>query len=316
MSRRSRRSSRGKTIFLTIFAIVAALVVIAAGVGAKLYFDLSGSIKQTYESVERKNEETKKRQQPVDLNKKEPFSVLLLGIDTGDLGRTEQGRSDTLMVATVNPNDNKTTLVSIPRDTYVDIVGYGTQDKINHAYAFGGAAMSMDTVEKYLDIPIDHYVSINMMGIKELVDALGGVDVNNDLEFESRGEHYDFGPIHLNGDRALTYLRMRYEDPRGDYGRQLRQRAVVEAVVKKVLTLDGVTQYRNILDAMEGNMKTDMNFNDMQKIALDYRGAFTTIDQLQMQGDGFMQDGVSYQRVSEDELSSVQNKLKKQLDTK
>lgn len=316
MSRRSRRSSTGKKVFLTIFAIVAALVVIAAGVGAKLYFDLSGSIKQTYESVERKNEETKKRQQPVDLNKKEPFSVLLLGIDTGDLGRTEQGRSDTLMVATVNPTDNKTTLVSIPRDTYVDIVGYGTKDKINHAYAFGGAAMSMDTVEKYLDIPIDHYVSINMMGIKELVDALGGVDVNNDLEFESRGEHYAFGPIHLEGERVLTYLRMRYEDPRGDYGRQLRQRAVVEAVVKKVLTLDGVTQYRNILDAMEGNMKTDMNFNDMQKIALDYRSAFTTIDQLQMQGDGFMQDGVSYQRVSDEELQAVQNKLKKQLNTK
>lgn len=316
MSRRSRRSSRGKKVFLTIFTIVAALVVIAAGVGAKLYFDLSGSIKQTYEAVERKNTETKKRQQPVDLNKKEPFSVLLLGIDTGDLGRTEQGRSDTLMVATVNPNDNKTTLVSVPRDTYVDIVGYGTKDKINHAYAFGGAAMSMDTVEKYLDIPIDHYVSINMMGIKELVDALGGVDVNNDLEFESRGEHYAFGPIHLEGERVLTYLRMRYEDPRGDYGRQLRQRAVVEAVVKKVLTLDGVTQYRNILDAMEGNMKTDMNFNDMQKIALDYRSAFTTIDQLQMQGDGFMQDGVSYQRVSDEELQAVQNKLKKQLNTK
>lgn len=316
MSRRSRRSSRGKKVFLTIFAIVAALVVIAAGVGAKLYFDLSGSIKQTYEAVERKNTETKKRQQPVDLNKKEPFSVLLLGIDTGDLGRTEQGRSDTLMVATVNPNDNKTTLVSIPRDTYVDIVGYGTQDKINHAYAFGGAAMSMDTVEKYLDIPIDHYVSINMMGIKELVDALGGVDVNNDLEFESRGEHYAFGPIHLEGERVLTYLRMRYEDPRGDYGRQLRQRSVVEAIVKKAVSLDGITQYRNLLDAMEGNMKTDMSFDDMQKIALDYRSAFTTIDQLQMQGDGFMQDGVSYQRVSEDELQAVQKQLKKQLDTK
>lgn len=316
MSRRSRRSSRGKKVFLTIFAIVAALVVIAAGVGAKLYFDLSGSIKQTYEAVERKNTETKKRQQPVDLNKKEPFSVLLLGIDTGDLGRTEQGRSDTLMVATVNPNDNKTTLVSVPRDTYVDIVGYGTQDKINHAYAFGGAAMSMDTVEKYLDIPIDHYVSINMMGIKELVDALGGVDVNNDLEFESRGEHYAFGPIHLEGERVLTYLRMRYEDPRGDYGRQLRQRSVVEAIVKKAVSLDGITQYRNLLDAMEGNMKTDMSFDDMQKIALDYRSAFTTIDQLQMQGEGFMQDGVSYQRVSDEELQSVQNKLKKQLNTK
>jgi anionic cell wall polymer biosynthesis LytR-Cps2A-Psr (LCP) family protein len=155
-----------------------------------------------------------------------------------------------------------------------------------------------------------------MMGIKELVDAVGGVDVNNDLEFTQDGHQYAFGPIHLNGEEALGYIRMRYEDPRGDYGRQLRQRAIVEAVVKKVLTLDGVTQYRNILDAVEGNMKTDLSFSNMQKIALDYRGAFTTIDQLQMQGDGFMQDGISYQRVSENELNSVQNQLKKQLDTK
>ncbi|MCD5001684.1 LCP family protein [Enterococcus saccharolyticus] len=315
MARRRRKSSVGKKIFWTIFSIVVGLLVIGLGVGAKVYFDLSGSIKETYESVERNNETTK-RKAPIDLSQKQPFSVLLLGIDTGDLGRTEQGRSDTLMVATVNPETNKTTLVSIPRDTYVEIVGHGTQDKINHAYAFGGAAMAMDTVENYLDIPIDHYVSINMMGIKELVDAVGGVDVNNDLEFESRGEHFAFGPIHLEGERALTYLRMRYEDSRGDYGRQLRQRAVVEGIMNKALSLNGVTQYQGILNTMEGNMKTDMSFGDMQKIALDYRDAFSKMDQLQMTGEGFMQDGVSYQRVSEDELQKVQSTLKQQLDIK
>lgn len=315
MARRRRKSSVGKKIFWTIFSIVVGLLVIGLGVGAKVYFDLSGSIKETYESVERSNESTK-RKAPVDLSKNEPFSVLLLGIDTGDLGRTEQGRSDTLMVATVNPETNKTTLVSIPRDTYVEIVGHGTQDKINHAYAFGGAAMAMDTVENYLDIPIDHYVSINMMGIKELVDAVGGVDVNNDLEFEQSGNHYAFGPIHLNGEQALGYIRMRYEDSRGDYGRQLRQRTVVEGVMKKALSLDGVTQYQSILNSVEGNMKTDMSFGDMQKIALDYRSAFSKMDQLQMTGDGFMQDGVSYQRVSEDELQKIQSTLKQQLDIK
>lgn len=319
MSRRSRHNTRstGKKIFWIFFSIVVGLVLIGGAVAAKVYFDFSGSIKETYEAVERQNnEEETKREVPVDLDKKESFSVLLLGIDTGDLGRTEQGRSDTLMVATVNPETKKTTLVSIPRDTYLEIVGRGTQDKVNHAYAFGGAAMSMDTVEKFLDIPIDHYVSINMSGIKELVDALGGVEVNNDLEFTSRGEHYDFGPIHLEGDRALTYLRMRYEDPRGDYGRQLRQRSVVEAIAKKGLSLSGVSQYQNILGTLEGNMRTDMTFNDMQNIALNYRDAFGSIDSLQMQGTGFMQGGVSYQRVDEAELQSVQAELKKQLDIK
>lgn len=306
--------SKGKKIFLIIFGIVAVLVIGIVGVGAKLYMDLSGSIQKTYESVER-NQENEARETPLDLNKQEAFTVLLLGIDTGDLGRTDQGRSDALMVATVNPTDGQTTIVSIPRDTYVEIVGRGTEDKINHAYAFGGAAMSMDTVQKYLDIPVDHYVAMNMAGIKELVDAVGGVDVNNDLKFENQGYSFDIGKIHLDGDQALAYTRMRYDDPSGDYGRQGRQRNVVAAVAKKALSLEGVTQYQSVLTAVEGNMKTDMDFGTMQKIALDYRDAFGKIEQVQMQGDGFMQDGISYQRVSEDELARVQQILKEQLGT-
>ncbi|MEB6053363.1 LCP family protein [Enterococcus gallinarum] len=307
--------SKGKKIFLIIFGIVAVLVIGVVGIGAKLYMDLSSSIQKTYESVERKNQEEGKRETPVNLDEKDSFSVLLLGIDTGDLGRTDQGRSDAIMVATVNPTDGQTTIVSVPRDTYVDIVGHGTTDKINHAYAFGGAAMSMDTVQKFLDIPIDHYVAMNMAGIKELVDAVGGVDVNNDLKFENEGNTFDIGKIHLNGDQALSYTRMRYDDPNGDYGRQGRQRNVVAAVAKKALSLDGVSQYKEVLSAIEGNMKTDMDFGMMQKIALDYRDAFKKVEQVQMQGDGFMQDGISYQRVSGDELKRVQQILKEQLDT-
>lgn len=314
-SGKHKTKSAGKKIFWTFFSIVVGLVVIGVGIGAKVYFDLSGSIKETYESVERQNSGTQ-RETPVDLESQEPFSILLLGIDTGDLGRTEQGRSDTMMVATVNPKKQKTTLVSIPRDTYVEIVGHGTEDKINHAYAFGGAAMSMDTIENFLDIPIDHYVSINMAGIQELVDAVGGIDVNNDMEFTQDGHTFAFGPIHLNGEESLAYIRMRYEDPRGDYGRQLRQRSVVEAIVKQGLSLTGVTQYKSILDTLEGNMKTDMTFGDMQSVALNYRDAFSNFNSLQLQGDGFMQDGVSYQRVDETELQSVQAELKEQLKIK
>src|SRR5699024_8101426 len=186
----------------------------------------------------------------------------------------EQGRSDTVMVLTVNPANDKVTLVSIARDTYVDIIGYNKKDKINHAYAFGGAAMSMDTVSSYLNIPIDHYVSINMAGIKDLVDAVGGVDIENDLEFESRGEYYPIGKIHLNGERALTFLRMRYEDPQGDYGRQLRQRLVVEQIIKKGLSFSGITQYKNILNTIENNMQTDLNFEDIKDIILKYNNYF------------------------------------------
>lgn len=309
MAKRShKKTTGGKKILRAVLIVLLILVLAIVGIAVKVYLDVSGSVGDAYEKVDRDGSRN------IDFSKEEPFSILLLGIDTGDLGRDEQGRSDTVMVATVNPKENKSTLVSIPRDTYVDIVGKGKQDKINHAYAFGGASMAMDTVSEFLDIPMDHYVSINMKGIQELVDAVGGVDVNNDLEFEQDGHSYKFGKIHLDGEEALGYLRMRHEDPEGDYGRQKRQRAVVQGILDQAMSLSGVTQYRSILDALEGNMKTDLSFSNMRKIATSYRDAFSNVDQLQLEGEGFMQDGVSYQRVNENDLKEVQETLKEQLD--
>ena len=302
--------SKGKKIFAIIFGIILVLFLAVVGMGAKLYWDVSKSMDKTYETVER----SKKSQ--VNLNNKEPFSVLLLGIDTGDDGRVEQGRSDTTIVATVNPRDKQTTLVSLARDTYVDIPGHGKQDKLNHAYAFGGASLAMDTVENYLNIPINHYVSINMAGLKELVNAVGGIEVNNNLTFSQDGYDFTIGKISLDGEQALSYSRMRYEDPNGDYGRQERQRKVIEGIVQKVLSLNSVSNYQEILTAVSDNMKTDLSFDDMKKIALDYRSAFGKVKQDQLQGTGFMQDGVSYQRVDEQELTRVQQELKNQLNTK
>lgn len=307
-----KNMSRFQKVFIWILGILLVLVLAVTGVVAKVYLDVKGSMTDTFETVERQ-ETGVKRKEEVDLNKKDSFSILLMGVDTGDLGRTDTGRSDAIMVATVSPEDKKTQIVSIPRDTYMEIVGYGTSDKINHAYAFGGPAMSMDSLEKYLDIPIDHYASINMQGIKDLVDAVGGITVNNDLEFTNEGHTFGMGQITITGQEALAFVRMRYDDPRGDYGRQERQRLVVEGIAKKLISLSGVTQYQSVLDAISTNMRTDMDFSMMQKIALEYRSAFSTIKMDQMQGDGFMQDGVSYQRVSDEELQRVQTELKDQL---
>ena len=87
--------------------------------------------------------------------------------------------------------------------------GKGTEDKINHAYAFGGVEMSMNTVEKFLDIPIDYYVKMNMEGFKDIVDSVGGITVNNDLDFTVGKVHYPKGEISLNGEDALSFARMR-----------------------------------------------------------------------------------------------------------
>ena len=93
--------------------------------------------------------------------------------------------------------------------------------------------MSMDSTEKLLGVPIDHYVSVNMHGLKEMVDAVGKIQLENNIEFTQDGYEFHQGPVQLDGDAALAYIRMRYDDPNGDYGRQERQRKVVMAIIKK-----------------------------------------------------------------------------------
>ena len=304
--------SKIQKFFIGVLVVLLVLVIGVTAFATKIYFGVKGSVDKTYETVERQ-ETGVSRKEEVNLKNKDSFSILLLGVDTGDLGRTDTGRSDAIMVATVSPEDNKTQVVSIPRDTYMEIVGYGTFDKVNHAYAFGGPAMSMDSLEKYLDIPIDHYAAINLKGIQDLVNAVGGVTVNNDLAFTSDGKSFDIGQIELNGEEALAFVRMRYDDPKGDYGRQERQRLVIQGIMQKLISINSMTKYQSILDALSDNMKTDMDFSTMQTIALDYRDAFSTIQMDQLQGEGFMQDGVSYQRVSDEELTRVKAELKDQM---
>ena len=245
----------------------------------------------------------------------ESISILLLGIDTGDLGRTEQGRSDSMIVATINPNTEKTTLLSIPRDTYAEIVGYGTWDKINHAYAFGGTAMSINSVQNLLNIPIDFYVSVNMEGIKEVVDAVGGVDVNSPIAFKQNGYDFAVGSNHLDGEAALAFSRMRYEDPAGDTGRQGRQRLVIEAVLRKLATPETLMNYQAILDSLSANVQTNFQMSDYLSLrSNDYLAAANNIQQEQLGGAGGMMDGIYYNFVDDAELARVQALMQGELE--
>ncbi|MEG0254991.1 LCP family glycopolymer transferase [Vagococcus sp.] len=309
METRKKRKKKMSPLKKTVFILLGVLVVLLAGATAivgKTYFDVKSTANKVSKPV-------KGRPEGTNIKDGKAFSVLMLGLDTGEFGRTDVGRSDTMLVATVNPKENKTTLLSIPRDTRTEIVGHGTVEKVAHAYAYGQEKMALDTVEKLLDVPLDHYVWINMEGFEALVDAVDGVVVNNKFEFKQDGHTFPKGKNTLNGDQALAYTRMRYEDPNGDYGRQVRQQEVIGAIADKALTFSGVTKYKQVLKAIEENMKTDLEPDEMFKIALDYRNCFTTIDQETLHGNGETIDGLSYQVIPDEELVRVQNLLKQQL---
>lgn len=307
-SHKRPKKRKGLKIFLLVLFILIAIFGIFIW---KVYSDVTGTTEKIYKGVETE----KVRNKPVDINKSEAFSILMLGVDTGDLGRTEQGRSDTIMVMTVNPKTNESKIVSIPRDTYTEIVGKGTMDKINHAYAFGGTEMSMNTVQKLLNIPIDYYVEVNMQGIQDIVDAVGGIQVTSPLTFTSGEYTFTEGQTEtLDGAAALAYSRMRHEDPDGDYGRQGRQRQVLEAIVKKIATFSTITNYQSVLGTMENNMQTNLAFADMVDIFSKYRSAAGNIEQIQLEGTGVMLNGISYQQIAPEELNKVSTLLRQQLE--
>lgn len=289
--------------------IILAVVLVSGAMITKFYFDAKKSVESTYTPVKHETG----RANEVNMKKGQPFSVLLLGTDTGEYGRKYRGRSDTIMVATVT--SKKTTLLSIPRDTLVTIAGQSGNQKINAAYSFGGMTGALNTLQSYLDIPLDHYIEINMKGLEQLSKAVGPVEVNNDLDFTNLNTHFAKGKVEINSDNILAFTRMRYEDPRGDYGRQLRQREVVTAMVKKIASVGSLTKYQSILNTISSNMKTDISFAQMKELYANYRDA-TNINQIQLKGSGQMIDGVSYEVVSKANLQAAQEQLKDELNVK
>lgn len=295
--------------WVKVTLIIAAVLIVGIGAYAySIYHSLSEALETMHQPV---RETSEKRTQEITLEEKEPFSVLLLGVDQRE---NDTGRSDTMIVMTVNPNNESIKMISIPRDTRTEIVGRNTEDKINHAYAFGGVEMSIATVENFFDIPVDYYVQINMEGFQDIVDAVGGVTVKNDLDFTYDGEHFPEGTITLDGESALKYSRMRYEDPRGDFGRQMRQRQIIEAVIKEGASLSTLTNYGDIFAALGENVKTNLTFSEMVSIQQHYKNAAKNIEQYQIAGSGQLIDSVYYFIVPEEEKTRLQQMLQTQLE--
>ena len=293
----------------TIFFIVLAATLITVS-GAYIRARLAkveNAIHQEVETVNLREKEIKDN---------DSFSVLLLGIDNGAYGRgTEVGRSDTMLVVTVNEKLGKTTIVSIPRDSYTEIVGYGTNDKINHAYAFGQEKMSINSVQNMLNIPIDYYVTVDMGGLMGLVDAVGGLDITPVLTFTYEGESFTEGEDrHVDGEAALRYARMRYDDPEGDMGRQKRQQYVIQKLVEKLLNITSVTRYEEILKTLENSVRTNFTLDKLLSVKNNYPKALKNFESDKISGSGTMIGGIYYFVVPEDERLRISNLLRENLE--
>lgn len=283
-----------------LFGIVIFIISLVFFFGIRAFVNAQSAIDKAYEKTEMK----KTRDVSALLKKGKPFSVLLLGTDTGELGRKYKGRTDSLMIATVNPKKETTTVISIPRDTIIAPVGYEDKFplKMNAAYEVGSAKTSMETVQNWLNVPVDAYMLVNMGGLEKIVNELGGIKVKSPLTFkynpdtahEDKGNLYSFTKgestfqhagkdnimktyTEMDGAAALAFSRMRYQDPTGDYGRQERQRMVLQEIAKTAVANPIALTSKSTLAVVGESTKTDLTFNDIERIAGQYIGAAKNI---------------------------------------
>ena len=235
------------------------------------------------------------------------MNILLLGVDA----RTNElkGRSDAMVVLSLTEDGMK--MVSIPRDSYVDIVGRGTQDKITHAFAYGGLDMAKATVEKMLDITIDHHLVVNFTSFKAIIDAVGGIEVNSPLAFSEQNAkgvanalHFKKGVQKLNGEEALAYARMRKKDPTGDVGRGERQKQVISATMARMKEIGSLKAYGEIFSALRKGVNTDVGLSDISSMT-KYLDAFDNVKSYHVKGTDMKLNGVYYYKVDETSLASL-----------
>lgn len=310
----------GKKIVLMSLAIIVLTLGAGFAYGISLLNFSTDAISKTFRRLGGEEEIT-----PIDAT--EPLTILLMGVDMDQATRGgvwEEGRSDSMILVTVNPKTKETTMMSLTRDIMVEIAeangeSTGTVEKLNHSYSYGQAPMAIATIEKMMDIDIDRYIEINMDGLVELVDAVGGIEVNNTLGFPISISEYEpaytaivpTGKRLVNGDQALVYARMRYDDPEGDIGRQRRQREVITAIIKKLLQLDGFTQYKKILTAISNNMRTDIEISTATiPSLLGYKDSIRNLHSYQLRGIDELVEEVYYQLPPTQHLLEMQNVLK------
>ncbi|EKU71158.1 LCP family protein [Selenomonas sp. F0473] len=200
------------------------------------------------------------------LTAKDKATIMIMGVDER---ADDVGRSDTLMVATIDPGKKEAALLSIPRDTRVAIPRNG-YDKINAAYAYGGEKLTQRTVEDFLGIRIDHYVIINTHAFQKIVDAIGGIDINVEKRMYYEDPWDDDGGLvidlrpgmqHMDGKTAVTYVR--YRDEEGDIGRVRRQQKFMKACVDAVTTPAIIPRLPSIISSVIDSVKTDLSLRQM-----------------------------------------------------
>lgn len=238
-----------------------------------------------------------------------PQNILVLGLDARKAGGT--GRTDTIMAVNIDPESGKIRILSIPRDTRV-LLG-GGYERINAAYVYGGVDMVKESVETLLGIKFDHYLVIHFQGFIEVVDVLGGVEVDVPVRMYHPRENIDLQPglQVLNGEDALGFARYRYTE-NGDLDRAQHQQEILEALRKKVFSLGSMTKIPELVGIASEYIDTDMSRGEMLDLAaMADRFKDNEIESGILPGETVKIDGLWYYEADQEQLEAVTHPFKK-----
>lgn len=320
-------------IFMLSLLIIGGAV---AWYATSLYLKAGEAANKAFEEDERVKSDL--REEVID-PKYDHVSILLLGIDENDKRKDREiARTDAIVLATLNRDTNSVKLLNIPRDSLVYIPQVGYEDKINHAHAFGEAALQryengevfeskpsgakavIDSIENLLEIPVDYYAKVNFNAFVDIVDALGGITTEVPYEFKESNSEDKRDSIHLlpgtqllNGEEALALARTRKQD--SDFMRGQRQLEIIDAIINKATSVQSIFKYDDMIEVLGDNMSTNMSFSDMKSFSsIVTSGKKLSVDKIQLEGYDYQPGSVYYWQLDEESLAETKQELKEHLD--
>lgn len=321
LQRSSKQKKRRRRI--AVFLILPLLCILIGGIGyaAYLYIKAEHVAQAAYKELDRGGKSSKRLEavKPLEDN----ISILIMGVDESEARKEDKEdfggsfRTDALLLATLNKDDKSIKLVSIPRDTYVYIPSKERKNKIAHAYAYGGANGTIQTVEDFLDVPVDYYVKVNFDSFIKIVDTLGGIEMDVPIsvtDFNSKKSGFvtvEKGQQKLNGEQALVLARARHID--NDFMRGQRQQLIIEAIAKKALSLNSVTKMADLIEAAGSEMETNLTFDDMIGVVKTMLGTQLNMEKLQVKDIDEYIDGIYYAKPDEQSVKEIKETLKQHL---
>ncbi|WNF37332.1 LCP family protein [Bacillaceae bacterium IKA-2] len=314
---RVKKKKRFKRLKMTALLFLALFIVSGAAVG--YFLNKMANLTASAQHELERGEHSDKRDQAVNPSK-DNFSVLFLGLDDRD--GSLKGRTDAILLATFNKDESTIKMINIPRDSRVEIPGRVNLDKINHAHAFGGLDMTVATVENLFDIPVDYFVKLNFDAFIEIIDALGGIEVDVPFTFQEMDSNDRKSAItlteglqNLNGEEALAFARMRKKDPRGDIGRGERQQQILAAIIKKGSSFSTIARFDDLMDSVETNLSTNLSFGNILSLH-SYSSGLKEIESLSLKGNDLTDNRIYYYELEEDSVAQISATLRNHLDIK